>query len=567
MAVVALYSIWTTKETAEVSTPTGKSLLLTRLSELPSVAVLYLENLSGSSDEDFFAAGMTEDIIMDLSNIRGLRVLSRQDVVQYRGKQTNIKTIGEALNVDYVMEGSVRRAGDKLRVTAQLIKAADGFHVWAERFDRDMQDVFAVQAEIARSIAEALAVKLTPREKQVVERVPTSMIAAYDLYLKGHQLWDERSKEDNAEAETLFRRAIALDENYALAYIGLAENFLQRVDWRFDDDPKWIAEAKILLDRAAAIDSTPAELYVGLQTYYRLTHNSSLAVAAGRRAVAIRPYDYFTYYNLAIRLFDTNQWEEAEDEFRIALELKPNYAEPYRWLARMATNSGKPQEAERHILKAVELAPDAAHILNAAQWWYFHFGDFEKSKWYASEAIRLKPKTPNYVRDLGVIELFERNLTQAIAHLKTGAEGAKPAYVYYYLGWAYRLSGDHLRADETFRNLLRQVTAKLQTDSTDIWNKYWLLMAKAALGEVTDPVQQLKQLYEEVSNQNLEDQISGWLMTAGIYAIVGDYDRALEYVRMVLDSRAYSEKYIAAYPAFESLKSDSRFQAMLEKYE
>jgi serine/threonine protein kinase/Flp pilus assembly protein TadD len=543
--VVAYFAFFSKKQPASLRS--GK----------PSIAVLYLQNLSESKEDEYFAAGMTEDIITDLSNIQGLQVLSRQDVLPYRGKQANIRTIGKELRVDYVMEGSVRRSGNQLRVTAQLIKVIDGFHVWANRFDRDLQDVFKVQAEIASSIAGALAIKLSAQEKQIVEYSPTSNMDAYDFYLKGRQYFDQRSKEDNAEAEKMFRQAITLDQNYALGYIGLAETFLQRVDWGFDPDRKWISEGKLLLDRAAGIDSTLAELYLGFASYYSLVSDYQQAIAAASRAVAIHPTDYYTHYLLGVCLNATDRWEEATREFQKSLELKPNYPEPYRFLASMALYSGKPEEAKQYINKAVELAPDAAHILNEVGWTHFLFGDFSKAELYFKRVIQLKPETPTYVNALGQLELFRGNLKEAIPHLEWSAKEINAGSPYLLLGRAYLLNGDRLQAEQAFRNSLRLSKEDLQTDSTSTLTRLNILLVECLLGQIHDPEPELKKLAQ--APLNLWDRILRSYSVASIYTAAGKYDQAIVSLQEVLKSKAYSPQFIAADPAFESLRNDPRF--------
>ncbi|MFH0930697.1 MAG: protein kinase, partial [Candidatus Zixiibacteriota bacterium] len=208
-----------------------------RVSATPSLAVLYLENI-GDKMDDYFAAGMTEAIITDLSKLEGLRVLSRSDVAPYKGKAINMKDLGKKLCVDYIIEGSIQKADHMLRITAQLIKTKDGFHLWADKFTGELNSVFEVQDEVAERIASALKVKLSPVEKNRIEKKPTGSIQAYDYYLKGMDYFWKGSQKDLDLALEMFNNALEIDSNYALAYSGIGEvyatkyNYQRTLNWR-----------------------------------------------------------------------------------------------------------------------------------------------------------------------------------------------------------------------------------------------------------------------------------------------------------------------------------------------
>ncbi|MHC4991787.1 MAG: protein kinase domain-containing protein, partial [Planctomycetota bacterium] len=189
----------------------------------PSIAVLPFADMSPAKDQDYFCEGMAEEIINSLSRIQGLHVASRTSAFQFKGAATDIRRIGEQLTVGTVLEGSVRKAGDQLRVTAQLINVSDGYHLWSERYDRPMKDVFAIQDEIAHNIAQALEVTLSPRERHAVPQAPTADVRAYDLYLRGRQFANRFGKRNLVYARTMFTRAIEIDPEYARAWAGLAE--------------------------------------------------------------------------------------------------------------------------------------------------------------------------------------------------------------------------------------------------------------------------------------------------------------------------------------------------------
>lgn len=207
------------------------------LPDRPSIAVLPFDNISSDKEQEYFSDGITEDIITDLSKISGLFVIARNSTFAYKGKAVNIRQVGEELGVRYVLEGSVRRVKEKIRITAQLIDATTGGHLWAERYDRDLKDVFAVQAEVARQVAKALVVTLKANENERLFQKYTANIDAYDVFLQARRTVDTPSKDNILRGEKLFSRAIELDPNFAGGYAGLAFNLSVQVRFKYSKSP------------------------------------------------------------------------------------------------------------------------------------------------------------------------------------------------------------------------------------------------------------------------------------------------------------------------------------------
>ena len=191
--------------------------------EKPSVAVLPFNNMSGDPEQEYFSDGITEDIITDLSNVSGLFVVARNTAFTYKGKPVKVQQVAQELGVRFILEGSVRKAGSRVRVTGQLIHGKDGGHVWAARFDRDLTDIFAIQDEITHAIVEQLKVKLLPQEKKSIKQTPTDNVEAYTFYLRGRQFMERRSKAYYQLARQMFAKAVELDPLYARAYAGIAD--------------------------------------------------------------------------------------------------------------------------------------------------------------------------------------------------------------------------------------------------------------------------------------------------------------------------------------------------------
>jgi adenylate cyclase len=226
------------------------------------LAVLPLANMSADPADEYFADGMTEELISAVSNISGLSVISRTSVMEYKGKGRKIAEVGDELDVGTVVEGSIRRAGNRLRVTVQLIDVGEDRHLWSEKYDRELDDVFKIQDDIAGKIAQALRVKLVSIQEPGVNR--TENIDAYTLYLKGRFLWNKRSKEGVLEALKLFTEAIKIDPNYARAYSGLADAYSIAADYNFMDRVEGSMKAREMVMKALELDDTLAEAHASL---------------------------------------------------------------------------------------------------------------------------------------------------------------------------------------------------------------------------------------------------------------------------------------------------------------
>jgi TolB-like protein/class 3 adenylate cyclase len=226
------------------------------LPEEPSVAVLPFTNLSGDPEQGYFSDGLTEDLITDLSRLSGLFVIARHSVFTYKGKAVKIEEAGRELGARYVLEGSVRKAGDRVRITAQLVDATTGHHLWAERYDRELKDIFALQDEITEKIVAALAVKLTAGEQKRIGRQYTDNLEAYDYYLRGLEYYFRYTKETNAQARQMFERALELDPNFAAAYAYLGWTSFMEWGMQWSQDLRSLKQAFALAQEAIALDES-----------------------------------------------------------------------------------------------------------------------------------------------------------------------------------------------------------------------------------------------------------------------------------------------------------------------
>lgn len=322
-------------------TPASTSALRRMVVTAPaSIAVLPFANLSGDKENDYFSDGLSEELISALTRLPGLRVASRTSAFAFKGENRDIRDIGQALGVQHVLEGSVRRAGERLRVTAQLINAGDGYHVWSERYDRDSRDVFAVQDEIARTIVERLKLRLV-RDRPLIRRY-TDDAEAHSLYLKGRYFWNRRYHGGLQKALEFFRQALERDPEYALPYTGLADCYNILGFYNYLPPLEAFPRARAAAERALGVD---AELAEG---------HCSLGLAAG-----------FHYWD----------WPAAEDHLRQAVALDGANATCHYWLAAILAVTGRAQESLEQIARGKDADPLSGVILGASSLLHLLAGD------------------------------------------------------------------------------------------------------------------------------------------------------------------------------------------------
>ncbi len=287
------------------------------------IAVLPFSNISPDDKDAYFADGMTEELIATLSSISGLRVIARTSVMRYKSTNKGVGEIGQELRVGTILEGSVRKFENRLRATVQLIDASSEEHLWAESYDRDLRDVFSIQSEIARKVADALRVKMLRGEAERVEKIPTSSIDAYTLYLRGRAFWNERTEQGLRSAVGYFERAIAADPKYAPAYAGLADACVILVDYGYQDSKEGLIKAKSNALKALELDATLAEAHVSLAGVFWNELDSEGAGRELNKAIQLNPSYATARHWYTTYLIATGRLEEAISEARRAKELDP----------------------------------------------------------------------------------------------------------------------------------------------------------------------------------------------------------------------------------------------------
>ena len=365
------------------------------LPDKPSIAVLPFANMSGDPEQEYFSDGITEEIITALTKVPKLFVIARHSSFTYKGKSIWAPTVGKELGVRYVLEGSVRREDNTLRITAQLIDAQTNRHLWAERYDRDMKDVFAVQDEITKKIITALQVELTEGEQARVFSRGTNNLEAYLMLLKGREQLDRFNKEGNVLARQTIEQAIALDPQYAIAYKLLAMTHLRDALLRSTSTPKKsIAKSIELTKMAITLDKSLAEAYGFLGGLLGMAKQHEKAVAAAERAVAINPNSATVYMHLGGALnYSAGVHEEAIAAFKKAIRFNPIPPLHYLiWLAISCRDAGRYDEAIPICKKILRKEPDYLFAHTCLASCYALMGRDEEARAEAAEVLRIDPK-------------------------------------------------------------------------------------------------------------------------------------------------------------------------------
>jgi TolB-like protein len=333
-----------------------------------SIAVLAFENFGADPTNEFFSEGITDDIITQLSKLDGIKVISRTSSMQYRGRGKSLPQIGEELGVATVLEGSVRRAGDRVRVVAQLIDVRTDEHLWAETYDRDLKDIFAIQTDVARRIAAALGTQLRPTSRALAQR-PTPDIEAYELYLRGRYLWNRRRASTIRQAIDYFERATARDSAFALAWAGIADAYVALPFYGSVTVADAYPHAQRAAERALTLDPSLGEAHASLGWVFW--------------------YDW--------------KWTDAEEQFKQAIALRPGYATAHHWYAEFLSSAGREDESLAEIRRALVLDP-LSLILNQYLCGAFHFARrYDEALEQCRRTLELDPDAPFVFRRLSWI--------------------------------------------------------------------------------------------------------------------------------------------------------------------
>jgi TolB-like protein/Flp pilus assembly protein TadD len=544
-----------------------------------SIAVLPFENLSDDKANAYFADGIQDDLLTNLAKIGDLKVISRTSVMPYRGKASNLREIGKALGVGTILEGSVRRIGNRVRVNVQLINAENDEHIWAEDYDRDLTDVFAIQTDLAQKIATELRAQLSPNEKAQIERKPTENGEAYLAFVQAHNLSGALEDfEKLKQSEQLYQRAIELDPNFALA-IARYSQLESLILHLFERTPERREKAQTLAERALQLqpDLPEAHLARGFSYYYG-DNNYDAALKEFEIAQRGLPNESEVYLALGAIQRRQGKWAESTANLEKATSLNPkdvwalqNLAFNYQMLRNF-------EMANKTIDRAVAPDPTALGPLEIkCQLAVAEKGDFSVSE-KAFEAVKSVPMSADQKLKTAIsradVFLLERRYTeglQAAENLPDDQVAALPGALfgkYYSVGFARKALHDEAGAREAFLKAKNAVEEQLQR-SPDV-EKTHIQLAKvlAQLGEKDAALAEAQRATELLPES--KDAFGGPEITAGaaeVYSILGENDRAIETLEGLLSRpSAVTVEGLKVNPIWDPLRSDPRFQTLLQKY-
>lgn len=392
---------------------------------ITSVAVLPLENLSGDKEQEYFAEGMTDELITNLGKLSALRVISRTSVMQYRGTKKPLPEVARELNVDALVEGTVLRAGDRVRITAQLIRAVPEKHLWSESYERDLRNVLGLQAEVARAIAGEIQIKLTSQERAGLSSARPVDPVAHESYLRGIYLWNKRTEQDLQKSIEYFNRAVERDPSYPLGYAGLA-NAYNALGMYAHFPPRTIyPQARAAALKALALDDTLAEAHAALGLYDAIY-----------------------------------QWDQpgADRELRRAIELNPGYALAHMWLGETLSTMRRHREALAELDRARGLDPTSLMVSDQRGWVLYMAQRYDEAIEQIRKTIELEPRFAHAHCWLGKAYLQKRMLQEGLSELQEAASlpgGDSPVFAPW-LGYAYALCGKRAEAFKIINTMKAQ---------------------------------------------------------------------------------------------------------------
>jgi len=539
-----------------------------------SIAVLPFENMSEEKDSMFFTDGIQEDILTSLALVRELHVVSRTSVMQYRGATKTIKQIGLELGVAYVLEGSVRRSGNKVRVTGQLINARTDEHVWAKAYDRDITDIFAIQAELSQEIAGALAAALSPQEKTLIQRRPTENIAAYDFFLKGREGVNRASGTPVAlkQAEADFQQAVDADPNFAAAWGSLAEVDALFVFWEFDHSAARLAKGDAAIGNAVRLAPDSPDVIRSLGTYsYYAYRDYARATEQYEKIARLQPNDPTVYSSLGLILRRQGQWSESLGNLRRAVELDPGNVGYTRNLSQSLVYARRWDEAipmqrrliamlpDQQLKEGANLAYISAHSDGSVQGFDELLARLPPEKFNSPRALNLRKYIAIWKNDYAEFKrldalqpFFDEDGEERFGEAENAAE-------------VYALNGDMAAARARLAGFPEELRDRIKSEPAN-WQMYLNLAdMEALLGNREEALSLCRRAAESLPESR--DRIFGTEISLGIAEVdawTGDKERALSEIARLLRVPCHANVYVLRHDAmFSPLRGDPRFEALL----
>lgn len=452
-----------------------------------SIAVLSFVNMSNDPEQEYFSDGMAEEILNSLAHLKDLKVAGRTSSFQFKGKNIDLKEVGDKLKVKTVLEGSIRKQGNKIRITAQLINVEDGYHLWSEKYDRELDDIFAIQDEIALAITEKLKVTLLENDLERITKTYTQNTEAYQLYLQGRYFWNRRTEDALKTSVSYFQKAIEKDPNYALAWAGLADSYNLLGEYGKIPRREVYPKAKAAVKKALEIDSNFAEAHISLAS---------------------------------LLMLDEWDWVNAQKEFRLGIDLNPNYATAHHWYSE----------------------------------WLMYMGRFEEALTELSKAADLDPVSQGIPKDIGIVFYYSRQYDKAIELGKATSElDPNFAAVHRLLSLAYE--------------------AKKMFDMAIAENNLWGVLTgnhfktTIFLAQIYAASERKKEALKIVEDLGTDEILNGndYRGLALVYGALGENDMAFSLLEKSYERHEMSLCSLKIDPKLDPLRSDERFEKLIDR--
>jgi TolB-like protein/DNA-binding winged helix-turn-helix (wHTH) protein/Tfp pilus assembly protein PilF len=488
---------------------------------IASLAVLPLQNLSGDPSQDYFADGMTDELTTQLAKIRSIRVISRTSAMRYKNAQKPLAEIARELNVDAVVEGSIVRSGNRLKLTAQLIDASTDRHLWADSYERDLRDIVSMQVEVAQKIAGQIRASLNSEEKNNLANTSAVNPEAFDAYIRGRYFWNKRTEPDLTRGLAYFKEAIEKDPGYAPAYAGEADCYIMLANWGFVAPEDAYPKAKAAARTALQLNDSLAEAHTSLG-----------------------------YTEL---LYEWN-WGDAEKEFRRAIDLNPSYASAHQFYSILLMASGRRDEALAEIRRAQQLDPLSLIVNDVVGWIYYEERQYEQARQQYAKTLEMEPNYVAALLDLGTVHLRMGDSHKALEQFEQARKlSAENSLTLSSLAQAYALSGKRAAARQVLRHLEQLSTSRFVSP----WD---VALVHAALGDRNMALT----LLEKAADKHV-----GWIIRLGV-------DPALDSLRSEPRFKKLQERVhvpreatltssLDVDPTWEPLREDPRFAILLSK--
>ena len=484
--------------------------------EIKSIAVLPFVDLSPEKDQEYFCDGMAEEIINTMTQVEGLLVTARTSAFKFKGKDVDITEIGKQLNVETVLEGSVRKEGNQLRISAQLINVKDGFHIWSQKYDREMAGVFAIQDEISMAIVEALKGRLLPEEREVIAKRPTDNLEAYDLYLLGRHYWEQHTDDSISKSGDYFLQAIDRDPDFALAYTGIADCYNMA---GLSYQPAVYPLARAAAKKALELDDTLAEAYVSL-------------------AWVSMYYDW--------------DWTTAENALKRAIELNPGYYLAHQWYTDYLLFTDRLDEALEEIKRAEELNPQYYHAVRLRMDIYMKLDRYEEAM---EQFYKLKELNQDYAYYcLGKLHTYQGNYEDAIAVIQKLPNSS-------YLGYIYALKGERVKAEQELDKYIERRKKFFATFDIEEAITFFRLRTIERYFPSVDVEQIIRMLHKHRE----EPYISAIFTSCSINTALGNFDKAFEILEIACEMRSSWLVQITFCREFERLHKDPRYKELMKR--